>query len=175
MNTGLIADRYAEALENYARELGAGEALYADAGRLISALKLVRRASEADRQQALLTEAVCALGEPMQRFVEVVVRNGRASFLDLILNDYVRRYRRSEGIAQAHLVTASAEGQQALCDRLQALLLEHGYRKVEFDLRTDDSLIGGYRLRVQDTMLDASLSTQLKALRRELTEKNHQL
>jgi F-type H+-transporting ATPase subunit delta len=46
-----------------------------------------------------------------------------------------------------------------------------GNKSINLETKIDESLVGGFILRVGDVQVDASIATQLKKLKRELVEK----
>jgi F-type H+-transporting ATPase subunit delta len=84
----------------------------------------------------------------------------------------VRLLREMRGVHTAEVRTAqplAPEVRDRLLQRLNAL--EGG---VELQERVDPDLLGGFVLRVDDRMLDASVKRQLTLIRRELTENEYE-
>ena len=50
-----------------------------------------------------------------------------------------------------------------------------GSREAELNCRVDENLIGGFRLRMDDRLVDASIRTQLETVRRELVGNNKRI
>ena len=168
--TGLIASRYARALLDYSGKQGVQERVYAEVQALMKALSDEQRAYGDD---GILSSCISTLSEEMQRFLSLVVRGGRADMLPFILHSYVRQYRQAKGITTARLQVACPSPD--LEQKLTAMLARAGYAQVDFKTQVDDSLIGGFILQVDDVRLDASVATQLVALREELEEKNKRI
>lgn len=164
MNTGLIANRYAAALLEYARQQQSLDVVHDEADRLYDLLQY-----DIDTLDAV----VPTLSDVMQRFLSVVIANGRADCLLFILHAFHERYDHLMGIATAHLVTAVSMPE--LEQRLRSLLSEKGYREVHFDSTVDPKLLGGFVLRIDDSRVDASVATQVEMLRREFEDKNRKI
>ena len=84
----------------------------------------------------------------------------------------MRLLREMRGVHTAEVRTAqplAPEVRDRLLQRLNAL--EGG---VELQERVDPDLLGGFVLRVDDRMLDASVKRQLTLIRRELTENEYE-
>ena len=47
---------------------------------------------------------------------------------------------------------------------------EQGFKKIDFETEVDPKLIGGFIVQIEDKRLDASISSQLKNIRKELEE-----
>ena len=50
-----------------------------------------------------------------------------------------------------------------------------GSSEAELNCRVDEELIGGFRLRMDDRLVDSSIRTQLEMLRRELVGNNKRI
>jgi len=159
MNAGLIAKRYATALLLFAKEEQAAGRVYEDAQVLNGALQSTEG----------LTACIEGLCQPMQKFLALVVRNKRVEYLPAILSAYRKLYRQENGITRAWLTTA--EEDPGLAEKLALLMKMQGFTKVDFKTEVDPALIGGFIVQIEDKRLDASISSQLKNIRKELEAK----
>lgn len=160
MDAGLIASRYAHALLLFANEEHAAPRVYADARALLDALT---------RPEDLET-CIKGLSQPMQKFIALVIRNKRAEYLPAILGAYRAQYRHENGITRAWLTTATED--PGLADRLTELMKQQGFTQVDFKTEINPDLIGGFVIQVEDKRLDASITSQLRTIRKEWEEKN---
>lgn len=163
MNSGLISSRYATALLQYAREENVSESVYADAQALLCALK----------DEQALPGCIEKCTDQTRTFISLVIKNNRVECLESILRRFIALYRKSEGITKATLTVAAPSPR--LEERLQELLKERGFKKVEFDKSVDPDLLGGFVLQVDDLRLDASLKRGLRNIQKEFEEKNRKL
>lgn len=158
MNTGTISRRYATALLRLVDETGNGEVVAAQVKELLA------------DPDSLSGAQLCP---ELEKFVALLMRNGRLCDVKLIFSSFVKQYNESRGIHVAHLVTASDNPE------LVSVLTEFVRRKaggqVEMHSETDPSLIGGFVLELDDCRLDASVSGQLEKIRNDLTEKNKRI
>lgn len=160
MDAGMIASRYAQALLLFARETNDEKRVYEDAAAL-------KRAVQAKED---VTGCIESLSKPMQRFLTLVIRNKRVEYLPAILHDYRVLYRREKGITRAWLTTAAENPE--LADRLAELMRLQGFTDIDFKTEVNPDLIGGFIVQVEDKRLDASISSQLREIRKEWEEKN---
>ena len=160
MNAGLIARRYANALLLFAKEEQEADRVYEDAQALIDTL----------RSNGDLTACIESQSPTMRKFLTLVLRNKRAEYLSAILSAYRKLYRQENGITRAWLTTAEEEPQ--LAEKLALLMKEQGFTKVDFRTEVNPDLIGGFIVQIEDRRLDASIATQLQAIRKEWEEKN---
>ncbi|MCQ2151040.1 MAG: F0F1 ATP synthase subunit delta [Bacteroidales bacterium] len=158
MNTGVISSRYARALLKYVTESGHGEQVYQQAC-------------------ALLKDPDAAMSAPLEpeleRFMALLVENGREDLVKLMLTSFVRMYRESAGILMAHLVTVVPAPEVEA--KLRSLLESRTGCRVILDSSVDPSLIGGFTLELGDYMLDASVSRQIETIRRQFIIYNNRL
>ena len=157
MDTGVISRRYALALLKYVTETGHGEEVYAQVKALLS-----------DPDAA--PKPLC---EDLERFVSLLIKNGRLPLVKLIFHSFIRQYDERNGIHVARLKTAVDS--PALQEKLRAFVTEKIGGRVEFQTEVDPSLIGGFVLEVDDYRLDASVSRQLDDIRRQFIEKNKRI
>ena len=184
MTTGIIASRYATALLRYVRQDGSGEVVFSQSEALSKAVEVVPAlmpalcdpaAASLDRKMALLHSAAGPEGlcPPMTRFLTLVIRQGRASYLPQILRIFTDRYLRSQKMLRASLVTVVPAPE--LEKTLAALVKKETGYDLLISARTDPDLIGGFVLTLGDERIDASVSAQLRTLRREFTEMNRRI
>ena len=184
MNVGIIRTRYAEALVKYVRETGRGNAVCTQAERLARVLEEVPDLSRmvgatdvvSDAQKLSLLQT--ALGGPMEpeleRFLRLLMQNGRISYLHEILLDFADRYRRSIGVRKAHLKVA-VPPPDSLLQRLGDLVREHTGDQALIDVEVDPSLIGGFVFDIDDAIIDKSVARKLELIKRQFIEKNRRI
>ena len=191
MNTGMIASRYAAALLGLVDETGSGEKVLAQTQAILRALISVpdlRRAIEdmtgvsGDRKIALLETVVKSdggtpLAPELEQFAKLLVKNGRVGDIILILKSFESEYYNSRGIVRGRLILPSPEDSlgEEFERRLRSLIEEKTGKRLLLTTEIDESLIGGFRLEVEDRLLDASVSRQLDIIRRRFEEKNRRI
>ena len=184
MNDSLIRTRYADALVKYVRETGNGESVCQQAERLSRVLRevpdLSRMISAKDVVPVAKTRELLrsALGEPMtpelERFVDLLIENGRIGALRMILLDFGDRYRRSLGLRMARLRVAVPPTEELLT-RLKALVKERTGDEAVIDVVVDPSLIGGFVFDIEDALIDKSVARKLELIRLQFIEKNRRI
>ncbi len=100
-------------------------------------------------------------------FLHLLLKNNRELFLMEMCLNFRVLYSKMTGIKSAELVTAM-ELDKAQTEKFIELIQVHFGGKAEILTKVDELLLGGFILRVEDQQLDASVSTQLKKMRREL-------
>ena len=109
-------------------------------------------------------------------------------FLDLLnksMQDSVRQVRLSLGRPSSRATREEAIQQVAMLKtavpspelekRIKDLLQDRLGGEIILHTETDPSIIGGFRLNVDDRLLDASVSSQLEEIRRQLIDKNRRI
>ncbi len=180
MSDGLIPRRYAKALYKYATENGDAQETY----ELLKGLSF-RHAAIDELKRAVLNPEISdetkgafmlklvgsTPGSSLDKFLLLCVRNNRANSLQKISLAYVDLYREKHEIA--HVVITSAipmpdEEAEAILGivkrRLEAKTLE--VEKV-----IDPELIGGFTVKIDGLVLDASVKRELNDLRLQLLKK----
>lgn len=102
-----------------------------------------------------------------QKLVELLIRNSRSSNLKEVAKAIIERYRIINGIKKVHIYSAQplSEGQlNAIVDKTQSTL-GIGKDKIEVEQKVDESLIGGFILRIDDIQFDASIKTRLNEIK----------
>ncbi|MDY3978514.1 MAG: F0F1 ATP synthase subunit delta [Tidjanibacter sp.] len=174
MNFGLLSRRYARALLSYATSLGQADELYPlmkEFAHSVMATPELREAigspvvgREAKRQ--LIVEAFGGDNVlSLNRFVDIVLENGRADWLPEMAIGYVTLYRASRGIKVVRLTSATPLPPDRV-ERIRDDVAARGHCRVEISALTDPSLGGGFVFQVDDLRLDASLKTQIERIRR---------
>lgn len=184
MDTGLIAKRYATALADFATERGEERAVFDEARRLALCLaeaqpvRTVLLAPTIDDDAKMELIAKCLDGhvsESMERFVRLVFAHRRERNLEFMLHSLVRIVKQRNAVVDVELVTAAPLDPQTQ-ERIAALAkqLTHSVA-AEMSCRVDEKLIGGFRLRMDDRMIDASIRTQLDEVRRQMVGNNKRI
>jgi F-type H+-transporting ATPase subunit delta len=178
--TNVLHHRYAKALLGLEGDRSAlGEKLDGLVKVLDEVPELERRLDSpllpksARRQQARALADSLELGPDLGRFLELLVERGRVEHLRGILASWRDLVDAEAGLVRARVVSAAplAPEQQ------RKLELELGRLRgatVCCQFETDAALLGGCVIRMEDLVLDGSVSGRLVRLRRSLLE-NHQV
>jgi F-type H+-transporting ATPase subunit delta len=100
----------------------------------------------------------------VQNLLKLLADRQRIAVLDVVLIRFLELYRELKGITLAQVTSATAlsdEQQQQLNAKVRAIA---GTQDVEFDLKVDPSLIGGFVVSMGSRVIDASLSGQVRRL-----------
>ncbi|NNU15929.1 F0F1 ATP synthase subunit delta [Parvularcula sp. ZS-1/3] len=173
-----IAERYASAFFELARDEGKLEKAEADLDALRSAYndsddlrRLVQSpAFSADAKKegmkALLDGKADAL---TSNFIQLVAAKGRLTLLTTIITDFKRIAAEARGEVAAEVVSAHPLSDDQLND-LKAQIRASVGKDVTLDARTDPDLLGGLIVKIGSRMIDSSLKTKLARMRARLKE-----
>lgn len=171
------ASRYAQALFDLAKEAGALDALDRDLRTFMGAwaessdLRAVATSPliEPEEKARGMTAVAQRLGvsDLGRKLIGVAAMNRRAAELPAITSVFRALLTRERGARHVSIVSARpmAEAQKAAI--LDALARKLG-AKIEAEMRIDESLIGGFVVRVGSRQFDASVKAKLDALRLQL-------
>ena len=175
MNSGIISNRYAKAIFQYAVELKEEDRLRKDLKNLAEqfiAVPLLRTVlddptvSMETKINVLTTAAGENAGDTYRQVIRTVVKNGRERYMQSIALMFDKVYRKEKNRVILKLITtepASDEMKGKLVD-----LIKKNNEQIDFEAKTDDDIIGGFILEIEDLRLDASIRNQLNQLRLEL-------
>jgi F-type H+-transporting ATPase subunit delta len=178
MNAGIISTRYAKAIFQYAAGKGDEEQLQAEMKILsgqFTALPLLKKVledptvSSEKKIDVLVTAAGTSPGDTYKQVARLVIKNGRGRYMQNIALMYDKVFRKEKNRTIINLTTtepANPEIQKALIN----LIVKDKETKVDFAAKTDESIVGGFILEIEDFRLDASVKNQLNRLRMELVK-----
>lgn len=168
------AERYAQAVFDLAKESKALDAVEQDFAKFGAAWKESAELREAARSPLIepedkaraLTAVAGKLGvsDLGRKLIGVAALNRRARELPGIFASYRKLLARERGARQVEIVSARALAEEEKAAIVEGLRRQLG-AKVEAEVSVDDSLIGGFVVRVGSRQFDASVKAKLDALR----------
>jgi F-type H+-transporting ATPase subunit delta len=176
MNQGKIPVRYAKALITNAEEQGVLDQIRLDMENLlrifISVPDLVQLLESPIIPSAKKLEVLSAIFEGKVQpltisFFRLAVGNKREEHLPGMARMYIDFYKQTKGIKIATLTTSTPVDKETR-DSLIKMIRKVFNAEIELYEETDKELIGGFILQVEDQQLDASVSGQLKKIKRKL-------
>lgn len=181
MNQSKISVRYAKAFFEFGIEKKLLETFVQDVKLLVHSIEtipefqgfilnpIVRPSDKKLFVSQLLTKKV---SKETIDFLNVVITNRREIYIQDILRNFLDTYRKYSGVTAVTLTTAqsfSAEQKKEV-----TAYIEKKYKtKVELNEKTDKSILGGFILRIEDLQYDASVTTKLKNIKKELLSKSN--
>jgi F-type H+-transporting ATPase subunit delta len=178
VNNSLIAVRYSKALFKLVKELGTLDSVYRElvwVGNNLSArseLEMflnnpIYQTSQKVKIVKQVFEGKCS--QSTLQFLLLVVSKGRDSLLPAIVRSFGDLYRSEKGIKRVVYSSAVAPTpafEVELKTQLERLLK----CKVELSVNERKELIGGFELIVDNKMLDVSIASKLKQMKKRLLD-----
>jgi F-type H+-transporting ATPase subunit delta len=167
------ARRYAQAAFDLARargEIDAWRREIRDVAATLSEPQLARLFGDPKvplAQKFATLERVLTVSPLVLNLAKLLVRKGRSGYAPAVAEAFDRIADDFEGIAYAQVTTAIALPPDVLAAIEQELSDQFG-KKIVATARVDPGVIGGAIIRVGDRLIDGSVRTRLKQLRRQL-------
>ena len=121
-----------------------------------------------DLQATFLKVCGDKLNANAQNLIKVLVEYGRVSILPAISAAFEELKALDEGVLEAQIIAASKPSVAEVKDLVSRLEAKFG-KKVEATVSIDPEIIGGIKIIVGDTVIDASIKNQLQNLAYTLT------
>lgn len=180
MNRGIIAKRYARALLFFSVEKGVEDAVYKSISILCESYLEVKEFRNAliipilsDDKKIGLIETACGgtIPDELKRFLSLVLKQNREDLLHSIALMFISFYNEYKNVTICRLTTAQPASEEVI-DSVKALISNNTGGSVKVNNVVNSKIIGGFIFEMNYKRLDASLSTQLEAIKRELTSEN---
>lgn len=172
------ASRYAKAMLDNARAKGNIESLVEDFRTLADAINgsrdlanLMNRPTIPVAMKASLLEEIFRgkVGDDTVLLLSLLAKKGRAEMIRGVIISFLRQLDEERDIATADIVSA-LELNDDLKRDLEAKLSTMSGKSIKAKYRIDPSIIGGFTARIDDRMIDASVTHQLQRLHETLSE-----
>ncbi len=108
------------------------------------------------------------LNENAQNLIKVLIEYGRLSLLPAIASAFEELKAQDEGTLDAQIIAAAKPSAIEVKDLVKRLEAKFG-KKIEASVTVDPEIIGGIKIIVGDTVIDASVKGQLQNLAYALT------
>ena len=182
MQNPRLAGRYAKSIIDLAVEKDQLDVVYKDMLFLQSICKSSREfvsllkspiISGEKKQQILDVVTKDKVGVLTASFNELMVKKGREESLPEIVNAFIDMYNGIKGIHKVKLTTAqpvSEELKQSIVDKFTATTpMQH----IEMEAVVNESLIGGFVLEFNNTLVDASILRDLKDIKKQFLDNSY--
>ncbi len=177
MNNSRISVRYAKALFSLAIEDSKADKVNKDAKLFMEACDIpdFKLALEnpviLPSKKMKIFEAIFKgkVDELSLKFLNLLTKNGREEFLKDISRNYLSLYRKHYGINSVVLTTAFQINKKLKSEIIQ-ILKKRFDTEIELNEIIDEKIVGGFIIKVEDKLIDASIKGKLKKLKSELNE-----
>ncbi len=178
-----IANRYATALLELAEEKNSLEEIAKDVelvkntlfGSKQIQLMLLNPVIKPDKKLQILTEIFKGkVSDETLNFIVFILKKDRQGILTQIVKRFLELRDERLGIIEAKVLSAVAftEDQKS---RLKLQLEETTNKKIRISFSEDKNLIGGFVIKMNDTIIDASIKRQLELLKENFLKGSTQL
>ena len=176
MAASAVARRYGKSLLTLCKEQGVVDVVDRDMRALAETVADNRELAAVlgspvirpEKKEAIVRAAFAAAHALSVDFLALLAKKGRAGLLADMASAFVSLVREERGIVLAEVVTAAPldDARRAEINQLISKVHEGG---VELSEKVDPHLIGGFKLRVGDRMIDATVFQTLRSMHRNLT------
>lgn len=174
MQNPRLATRYAKSIIGLAMEQGHLEAVLSDMEYIHAICKSNRDVVsllrspviKGDTKQKVFAAVTGAnIGVLTNAFVRLLINKGREANLPEIADAYIRQYKTLKGIRTIRLTTASPISEELKQEILGKVHADTS--NVELEAIVDESIIGGFIMQTGDQLVDASISYDLRAIKKQ--------
>ncbi len=177
MNESKISVRYAKALFQAAEEGKVLPQVMKDMDLLMKAYNLkdfrdiidspvVRTSDKKKVTEKLFTGKLSALS---MNFIDLLLSNKRESHLPHIARNFKSLYKQNQGILTAEIVVSESIDKVQL-EKFKTLLGKTFKSEIELEETVKPGILGGFILRVEDEQFDASVSSGLSKIKKQLLQ-----
>lgn len=171
-----LAARYAKSLLDLSIEKGQLEQVYADMLWLQGVCKsnrdfvnMLRSPIIKNDTKGKIVNAVTAahISQLTRAFNQLLVNKNRESHLPEIITAFIQSYKDRKGIKTIRLTTAVPAGEEVKNAIVAQVKKAGGFTTVELEEKVDPAIIGGFVLQIDDQLVDASISYDLKSIAKQ--------
>lgn len=171
-----IANRYASAFNDVVKEKGLSQIVIEDVRFINNTLnhskeiKTILKSPiiKQDKKLAILKELFSnKIKKETDDFISFIISKNRESLLAQITQSYIEIFDKENGFIVADLISAFDIDEPQLKTIIQKIESITN-KKVRLNIKIKPDLIGGFQLRIKDTIYDASVKRQLELLKKQL-------
>lgn len=179
MSAYRIASRYSKSLLDLATQQGKLEAVLDDMKSLKAATEsnpdflnmLKSPIIPADKKQSVMKAIFSGKVQDLtENFYKVVIDKKREMFLPEIADAFHSLYNEKNKIASATLTTAVPATGEIMTEVNRVIKTHTQAEQVELKTLVDPALIGGFVLRFEDKLYDASIASKLAKMKKEFSK-----
>ncbi|MBL6962434.1 MAG: ATP synthase F1 subunit delta [Bacteroidetes bacterium] len=178
MTQSRAISRYAEAFFMFAKDEAFLDKAYSDAQRILEIFSGHRELTvflknpviKADKKAAVIDKVFQKhVSSKTLAFMHLIVANSRENLLIEIFKQFNKLFFEHHHIVDAEIVTA-VPIKEGTIENLKSFISKlSGYKQVELKNKVDEKIIGGFSLKYNDKLLDASVLHELDRIRKEIS------
>ena len=112
---------------------------------------------------------IMKLNGNFSNFLQLIIKKRRIFFLDKILDKFIKISSKRKGKIDATLISSKDLSQDERY-KISQEISKAIKSKIEFNFKTDKSLISGIKIQVGSLLIDTSLSNKLRRIKQSMTE-----
>ena len=171
-----VALRYAKAIFSLAEDQKKTKDIFIDMKHILSTLQNSKELTSViesplvtvDKKVSILDNVFHNSTTLTKQLFKLLVENKRSSSLLSVAESYISLYNSAHDLQEATVTTVFPLN-DSLKERIQKIVVKLTGSKASIKNTIDDSIIGGFILRVGDLQYNASIAHKLTTLRRELS------
>jgi F-type H+-transporting ATPase subunit delta len=178
MSGNRAAIRYSKAVLLQAKEAGVADTVFDDMQDVFNTIKASKELKHLLKSPLIKTndkkEALLKIFEDRSKetksMIEVLIDNQRIQLLADVSKNFIELYNDEKGVKVAQVTTAiplSEEIEQKVLAKIKELT---GSTKVTLEINIDESILGGFILRIGDLQYNASIANKLTKIKREFSK-----
>jgi F-type H+-transporting ATPase subunit delta len=168
--------RYAKAIIELAQEEKAVDKVLKDFNSIDSTISnnknlkrlLTSPLIEVSKKESILLEVFSASEPLVKKLIKTLAVNNRIELLQQVAQEFIELYNSIHHIQSATVVTA-VEMTKDVEDKIQKKIKEITGYTADLTNEVDESILGGFILRLKDLQFDASVSGSLNRFKRQLS------
>lgn len=176
MNNPRLAIRYAKSLIDQAKESDQLDEVYND----IKFLQRICRDNPdfvalldspviQEHQKNEIIESITSgkVSALTATFIKLLAKKNRESSLWEIIDSYIQQYQEIREIHKVKITTATALSDELRDLFIQKIKADNNIANIELETRVDEKLVGGFVLEMEGKLVDASIQTDLKDVKKQ--------
>jgi len=177
MKNPKLSDRYAKALYEFSLENNNLEAIYQDIIFIKSVFHDNRNLFVViespvifpDKKMKIFSEIFKdKISEISFGFLKLLIMKKREPALLQICDEFIKFYYKHHNIKIAWITTAQ-ELEESLVLKIKKILEEQAHATIEIQLKIDPAIVGGFIVKIDDFVVDASILSKINQLKREFS------
>lgn len=178
MSGSRAAKRYAKAILLQATEANTTSVVFEDMQSIVTTISQSNELSEMlqspiykdEDKKAALNQIFVNQSDTTKSLIAILITNKRVSLLNDVALSYMEIYKESQGIKVAQVTTAVSLSSELETKVLAKVKEITGSDKVTLESKIDESIIGGFILRIGDLQYNASIANSLAKIKREFSK-----
>ena len=123
-----------------------------------------------DKKQSIIQEIFNGkINDLTMKFMMLMADKKREGYLDDIAKSFVEQYKLHKNIVSVVITSSHALSSEAR-EKLLSIVQQSVQGKVDLEEKVDPSLIGGFKIKIGDRQIDASVQRKLKNLKKDFAK-----